>query len=321
MHSIYSTQGLGGLAKRQYWQESLHAVCGEFDTHVDGWENFFGQIDVRSIAGFEVAGHFMNATKVTRSRYQVAHSREDYYFLLVQLSGRCRLSQKGHEAVLQPGDMTVIDSAQPSEFDYDGPFRQYSVHLPRHVLKARLGPQDIACSRRIDGARGMGALTGNLIRSLYAEAGELTPKQGAVVREALLDMILSTTMLEGNSLLPANAASARSVQLYHLQQFIEARLADPDLTPSVIADAYGLSTRHLHRVFEGAGESVGDWMRRRRLERARDDLINPGFAGQSVIQIAFKAGFNDASHFSRIFKAAFGMSPRQYRQESPGGRA
>lgn len=310
MHSIYSTAGLSGAAKREYWHDSLRAVCGEFDTCVTGWDDFNGQIDVRSIAGFEVAGHAMNAPRVTRSRDQVARSSHDYYFLILQLSGRSRMSQQGREAVLMPGDMTVIDSVYPSDFEYDGPFHQYSVHLPRNVLQGRLGSRQLPCSERIDGARGMGALTGNMIRSLYVEGGALTTDQGGIVREALLDMILSSALAGA---LPAAGSSSRATQLYHLQQFIETRLTDPDLTPSAIAAAYGLSTRHLHRVFEAGGESLGDWMRRRRLERVRDDLVNPRFAGRSIIQIAFNAGFNDASHFSRVFRAAFGISPRQYR--------
>jgi AraC-like DNA-binding protein len=51
----------------------------------------------------------------------------------------------------------------------------------------------------------------------------------------------------------------------------------------------------------------------RRLDRCRDDLKKPCASAQRVADIAFRWGFSDLSHFSRAFKARFGMSPRDCR--------
>src|SRR3546814_14556480 len=60
----------------------------------------------------------------------------------------------------------------------------------------------------------------------------------------------------------------------------------------------------LHRLFSETGQSVGDWIWRRRLERAARDLTDPRFKGRSILNVAFDWGFNDASHFSRTFRSA-----------------
>ena len=313
MRHVYSTAGLSGEAKRAYWDRSLRAVCGEFDTCAGEWDEFFGHIDVRSVAGYDVVGHSMNPDRVMRSRPQIARSNDEFWFLILQISGRSRLQQKASEAVLMPGDMAIIDSGFPSVFIYDGPFRQCSLHLPRKTFDAKLGSRRAPYAERICGTHGMGALTGQFLRSLYADAKDLTHQQSGTVQQALLDMILTTIAPDDQAPAALGMPPARLAQLSHLQRFIEARLTDPDLTPSSVAMAYGISTRHLHRVFEAAGESVGDWMRRRRLERAKHDLLSAQYQGHSVIEIAFNWGFNDASHFSRSFKAAYGKSPRQYR--------
>jgi AraC-like DNA-binding protein len=64
---------------------------------------------------------------------------------------------------------------------------------------------------------------------------------------------------------------------------------------------------------------VSTWIRERRLENCRRDLIDPLNAHLSVGAIASRWGFAEAAHFSRVFKAAFQMSPTELRAHSFGG--
>jgi len=58
---------------------------------------------------------------------------------------------------------------------------------------------------------------------------------------------------------------------------------------------------------------VSDWIWAQRLEKSRRNLCDPLLARESITQIAIGCGFSDLSHFSRRFKAAYAMSPRDYR--------
>jgi AraC-like DNA-binding protein len=60
--------------------------------------------------------------------------------------------------------------------------------------------------------------------------------------------------------------------------------------------------------------SVSRWIRTRRLERCRADLRNPALSDLTVTSIALRRGFTDPAHFSRLFRAAFGTTPSQYRR-------
>jgi transcriptional regulator GlxA family with amidase domain len=60
---------------------------------------------------------------------------------------------------------------------------------------------------------------------------------------------------------------------------------------------------------------VARWVRERRLENCRRDLGDPALADLSVIAIAGHRGFDDAAHFSKIFKATYGAPPGQYRRQ------
>ncbi|MCF7559264.1 AraC family transcriptional regulator [Sabulilitoribacter multivorans] len=56
--------------------------------------------------------------------------------------------------------------------------------------------------------------------------------------------------------------------------------------------------------------SPGKWLIKKRLERAK---IYLGTTNHSIQSIAFDSGFNNASHFSRVFQNQFNISPSTYR--------
>lgn len=58
-------------------------------------------------------------------------------------------------------------------------------------------------------------------------------------------------------------------------------------------------------------ETPGRWIMKRRVERAANILAN---SNQSVSQIAFETGFEDLSHFSRVFKKFIGKNPTEYKK-------
>jgi AraC-like DNA-binding protein len=100
-----------------------------------------------------------------------------------------------------------------------------------------------------------------------------------------------------------------------MKAYIEANLTDPNLSPTTVAVTHHISIRHLQKLFETQGLTVSGWIRERRLEHARRDLANPTQHGVSITAIADRWRFGDSSHFSRVFKAAYGLSPRDYRHE------
>ncbi|MGH3241637.1 MAG: helix-turn-helix domain-containing protein, partial [Spirillospora sp.] len=63
---------------------------------------------------------------------------------------------------------------------------------------------------------------------------------------------------------------------------------------------------------------VAGWARTQRLERARRDLTDPSQRATPVQAVAARWGFAHASDFSRAFRRAYGMSPRDYREVMRG---
>ena len=73
--------------------------------------------------------------------------------------------------------------------------------------------------------------------------------------------------------------------------------------------AHALSLRSLHKLFEPHETTVAGWVRRRRLERCRRDLVDPALRSRLVSAIGARWGLANPAHFSRLFRAAYGLSP------------
>ena len=106
-------------------------------------------------------------------------------------------------------------------------------------------------------------------------------------------------------------SAARAALRSEIRRYVRTHLQDPPLGPASIARTYAMSVRALHALFEDAETSVAGLVRGERLARCLEDLERPN-AG-SVTEIAFRWGFCDAAHFSRVFKRAFGATPSEIR--------
>ncbi|GAA4609774.1 hypothetical protein GCM10023107_93360 [Actinoplanes octamycinicus] len=62
-----------------------------------------------------------------------------------------------------------------------------------------------------------------------------------------------------------------------------------------------------------AGVSLGDWLRTQRLEACRRELAKPHNLDRTIASIAHQWGFADATHFSRVFRQTYGITPRDWR--------
>ena len=89
---------------------------------------------------------------------------------------------------------------------------------------------------------------------------------------------------------------------------------DPGLTPAAIADAHNVSVRQLYKACAGAGVRLEQWLIEQRLEAARAELVAPSGRRRSIAATARACGFADPSHFTRRFRAAYGMTPREWQR-------
>jgi AraC family transcriptional regulator len=95
------------------------------------------------------------------------------------------------------------------------------------------------------------------------------------------------------------------------KDFLHANFTE-SVTLEEIARLADVHPVHLSRVFrEKFGCTIGEYVRRLRIEYASRQILT---GEDSLGTIAHAAGFSDQSHFNKTFKAAFGLTPAEYRK-------
>ncbi len=93
--------------------------------------------------------------------------------------------------------------------------------------------------------------------------------------------------------------------------YIEANLTEK-ISLAEVAEVSHFSAFHFHRIFSAiTGETVNDYIARRRLECAINRLIFK--TDLSVTQVALESGFSSSANFSKAVKLHFGFSPTEIR--------
>ena len=145
---------------------------------------------------------------------------------------------------------------------------------------------------------------------------QLEGVNGARIVRSAFDLI---TALISDELQARTTRGSHQITAHTIAQYVDAHLDDPELTTDRVARAHFISSRQLQYLMSEEGTTLSAYIRERRLERCRVDLKDPSRAGMAIIDIASGWGFSDPSHFSRLFRAAYGLTPRAYRQQALTG--
>jgi AraC family transcriptional regulator len=104
-------------------------------------------------------------------------------------------------------------------------------------------------------------------------------------------------------------------RINHAIDYIEARLSRP-LSLSAVSEEAGFSYYHFHRIFLLlTGETLKDYVRKRRLTEAAQALRE----GRRILDLAIELQFESQEAFSRAFKSRFLVPPGEYRRVGAPG--
>ncbi|MFO1154219.1 MAG: helix-turn-helix domain-containing protein [Rhodospirillales bacterium] len=241
-----------------------------------------------------------------------ARSRGKYrYLLILQLDGRSEVDHGSTRVSLRAHDLLLLNmricgrisavtrSRQLHVYFRDAPVWHRSSAQPTRAIAAICGNDALAVGLRC------------LILAMRGVLAHATPQEQLRLANALFDLAVAGAAHEIDD--EAGRRPPGPGRLALLQESVENRLSDPRLCPAGIAAEHGISTRQLHRLFKESGTPFGAFVRRRRLERCRDDLADPRLRPLPMTEIAYRWGFSDSSHFSRCFRATFGCTARDFR--------
>ncbi|RAR65936.1 AraC family transcriptional regulator [Paraburkholderia unamae] len=315
-HSEFDTSVLPRAQQFSAWREAVGVIFDTqtaesrdagFGTRVSGY--LFGDVVLGSIR--------TGAQRYDRSNAKIGRDGHDQYVLQFYLGGNCRVRDgSGSQACTQPGDLFIVDAAQPlateatrSEF--------LNLAVPRRLLAPLLSAPDQQSMRVLRGTDPTVALLREHLGALYRHAPDMTLANAQAVMPATLQLAASAL---NASVSPEHMPAVQQCVFVSICRHVEKRLTDPHLNAEQVAQTFGMSRATLYRLFEPEG-GFATYVRERRLRRCREWLADPARRALPIADIAAAHGFADAANFTRAFRRSIGLSPRAVRMLALSGEA
>jgi AraC-like DNA-binding protein len=304
----FSTEDLPRAERRPAWRQAMVRLRLPVEAAPDDDAADASVVSLVSPMGMEFSVVSAGAQEISgRNPDQPAA-----IWLAVLLEGAAILNDGQRDTAIAAGDIVFGPTGMAAALKLTTRFRLLFITAPRVALGHRLVAPHALKIGHLPAATGMNHVFSGLLRALADTLSDLTGDQLRPVELAVTEFLMASLAREATG--PASPAAIRAAHLHRIQQTIETLLAEPDLTLARVSQAEGVSTRYLQKLFAAAGESFTHYVRLRRLERCRLDLISPRYAGASISSICYRWGFNGSAHFSRAFREQYGLSPREFRR-------
>ena len=307
-----STAGLGSHDKFDYWHDVVCRTVVDLECGPLGREPFEASVNGVLLEGLSLSRIRATAHEVSRLAKGIASADSDALIFNFLVCGHGLAQQDGRSVLIQAGDGALCDAQRPYSLRFDGPFEVLAVKVPRASLPHRTASLQRVTARSLAHSGQMCPIVFGYLSGFSQQASSLGTGASAKVSRnfaELLGAALDEVILSS----PVPLSEYRGVALIRVKEFVESRLRDCDLDPALVAAALQLSPRYINKLFEAEGTSLSRFIWRRRIERAAADLRDPVLHSHGISLIAMSYGFNDLSHFSRVFRQRYGVSPRGYR--------
>lgn len=248
---------------------------------------------------------------VFKGKSEIAASASECYYVNLQLSGRCRITQADETVQLRSGQIAIFDSASPFALDHGETETLQVVSLM--VPKTRLANGPSAAPQILSDHPVYGS-------ALRQAATAIAPTVRAGGSDALLqlrDVVLGLTDLAlCDEMSNSHPGTRRNAHYYRLCDLVRRHCSEPTTSVEFISSMIGLSVGTVRNIFTEHNDAFGRRLLQERIDLAKLVLRNPSNAHLTIGEVAYCCGFSDAAHFGRTFKSSTGMAPGAWRNET-----
>jgi AraC-like DNA-binding protein len=297
--SVFSTAGLPAARRVELWEShnatTLIGLAVHAPTPLAATER---NLQLATVHLARVCG---TAHVVERSARVIRREPTEAVVVYVPVRGDSWFRHDGGTESLRPGAVLACDADRPFSRGFARGLEELVVRVPRQALASRTG-RPAAPFPRVTPMGG-----DPYARALARMAGRAMASRRPVTADerALVDLVAVLVAGRRGAQAVAHRAAAKS--------YIEDHLTEPDLGAERVADAIGISTRQLSRVFAADDTSIPRHILTRRLELAYSMLAGAG--GGPVADVATRCGFTSATYFSHAFAEHFGRRASEVRRE------
>jgi len=308
-----STRSVAAHRRVGFWNEQASQVITELQVQPDRAVPFEASLKAVDLAGVGFVEAISTPARVVHRYEMASRSEVPSYLIHLQRGGTCLNRQLHAEVRLGAGDFVLCDSTLPCELILGGDNHMLVLRIPQPMLKRRVPTPELFINRLMSGRGGASGLVSAFIDRFWAECLHgIDPATAEQLVEPVCDL-LATALLEGVEP-PSGGSTVLGLWRARIQHYVDMHLADPELSPNRVAERFRVSRRYVHKIFATGDETLGQYILRRRLECCHRSLGDPRQGAKTIAAIAFEWGFNNTTHFGRVFDQRYGMSPSRHRR-------
>ena len=251
----------------------------------------------------------------------------DYYYLKFVLSGSCELATGEDSIVVRQGEAAAVNPFGQLIARWSGVCEQVMIRIDRNTLEQTLADElDIRVTDPVrfapicvtaETSRPVSALVDVLRRDADGARVFRTWRLGRQFER--LVHLAALQCFPNNYSEPLRGARSMAAPYYvrKAEDYLRRHLRE-QITIEELARVAGVSTRALFWGFRrGRDTTPMAYLKKLRLDLARDTLLSAARTGASVTDVAMAVGFIHLSRFSSEYKARFGESPSATRSRGP----
>ncbi|WJD60698.1 helix-turn-helix domain-containing protein [Pseudomonas kurunegalensis] len=305
MATTFSTNGIDDHHRLAYWHEVICKTYLTVKCRPQADEPLQGALSVLHLGSIELSESLSPPMIYERGASEISRDDDDHFQFCLWNTGSGIVQQGGREIILRPGDLALYSAASPSIVNCPTGSNTLLLKIPKAALSTRTQCLQSHNLHTLRGDTAAGAMVGQMMRQTWLIQEENPLLGDPRLGSALLDMI-GASLDAASGILPAGQ---RHNPLAQIKSYIQNNLGDPELDMEEVAKKHSVSIRTLHRLFASEGTSAKRWLWLQRLAASHKALSDGRM--RQVSEAALTYGFNDLSHFSRLFKQVYGISPSE----------
>ncbi len=308
----FATNNVDRALRVVHWAGALSRLCGQLEVDDLGARTLdgtleYGSIDLLKLCYIEASRH-----RTTLSPRLAKTAPHPIIKVVLQQQGESIYEQDGKRLVVSSGEGVAYDVSTTHQITNLSSSRHFAVLIPKDMpLLSTLEIKGITL-HRFSIVDGIGRLASNFVQSIFAEMPVLTRTDEGIVADTIIKLLQLPLKQASNW---HGQTAPTDIVKKKIKAYIQENLLDPDLSVDQIAVALRLSKSYLHRCFSTEPTTIAGYIWNERLERCRRNLSCDTDGTSTLTHIAFSSGFNSSSHFSRLFKKRFGITPSQFSRQ------
>ncbi len=307
-HEVFDARALPRSERFDVWRHSVLPLF-EPDLEQEPSEGFFARVDGFNLRRVFFSRSEFSAQRYLRRREHSADGSADHLLAQLYVSGGYVGHNGGRMMRVQAGDISLLDLGHALETRTEAS-STLTLVVPRDVMFSFVRPEQLRPGCTISGTSALGEILGRHFLSVWHGLHSAAAEEAETICNALVGTVAGAFASQQQSTPGPVWDSAPTHGLEAICDYIERHLSSSELTTAHLCRRFACSRAQLYRLFQPLS-GVAAYIRQARLRRCYRELRESNTNARSIVEVSMRWGFNSHSHFCRLFRQSFGITPTQ----------